>query len=118
MSTIAGISAGTFPYGGQWYQQQHKNSVSKNYTNGSKRFSDFYENEEEEKLDSSNYLLCAFSPLKEQLLQQWKLVSESEVDRAGPNRKKLAELVHHKYGIAANLVENYLKNFERTLPVE
>lgn len=62
-------------------------------------------------------ITCKWEPFREQILTQWDRLSGREVDEIGPNRSKLAMLIENKYGIAAHLVENYLRNFERTLPL-
>ena len=62
-------------------------------------------------------IVCKWEPFKEQILQQWNRLTPRELDRTGPNRGRLAVLIENKYGIAAHLVENYLRNFERTLPL-
>jgi hypothetical protein len=55
--------------------------------------------------------------LREQILMQWARLSSREIDEAGPNRGRLALLIHNRYGISARLIENYLRNFERVLPL-
>lgn len=62
-------------------------------------------------------IACQWEPFREQILQQWDRLTAQEVDEVGPNRSKLAMLIENRYGIAAHLVENYLRNFERTLPL-
>lgn len=68
-------------------------------------------------VSTSSKIVCAWDALRQQLLQQWDRLTPTELDRAGPNRDRLAVLVQRKYGIAASLIRNYLSNFERTLPV-
>ena len=60
---------------------------------------------------------CSWAPLRAQLLLQWNRLTGWDLDQAGPDRGRLAQLIQRKYGIASELVENYLRNFERTLPV-
>jgi len=60
---------------------------------------------------------CKWEPFKAQIMEQWNRLTSREIDAVGPNRSKLAMLIENKYGIAAHLVENYLRNFERTLPL-
>lgn len=60
---------------------------------------------------------CDWQALRGQLLIQWPLLMPGEVDRAGHDRQKIALLVERRYGIASRMVENYLRNFERTLPL-
>jgi hypothetical protein len=54
--------------------------------------------------------------LRNQLLAQWRHITARELDKAGPNRYRIADLIESKYGIDSVLAENYLRNFERTLP--
>lgn len=62
-------------------------------------------------------LRCSWHEMRIQLLQQWNRLNEQDVDKAGNNRHKIAQLIQREYGISALLIENYLRNFERTLPV-
>src|SRR5262245_8586543 len=62
-------------------------------------------------------LHCSWDVLRGQLLRQWSRLSPNELDAEGPNRERLARLIARKHGIAPKLVENYLHNFERTLPL-
>ncbi len=62
-------------------------------------------------------IICKWEPFREQLLLQWDRLTQDEMDAVGPNRSKIAVLIENRYGIASNLVENYLRNFERTLPL-
>ncbi len=62
-------------------------------------------------------IVCDWPALRNQLLMQWRNLTGSEIDRAGPNRHRLALLIQRKNGIPADMVENYLHNFERTLPL-
>jgi len=55
--------------------------------------------------------------LRTQLLEQWGDLTAMELDSTGADRHKIALLVECKYGIASKMVENYLRNFERTLPL-
>lgn len=62
-------------------------------------------------------ILCGWTPLKTQLLTQWNRLTRQELDEAGPHRRRIAAVVQRRYAIEAKLVENYLRNFERTLPM-
>ncbi len=66
---------------------------------------------------SDDHVVCDWKTLREQLLFQWKMLTPSEVDNIGPNRRRIADLVGKKYGVAPPSVEAYLRNFERTLPL-
>jgi hypothetical protein len=60
---------------------------------------------------------CNWQALRAQLLQQWEKLTPRKLDKAGPNRRRIAELIEGEYGIAASMIENYLRNFERTMPL-
>ncbi len=66
---------------------------------------------------SEDYIACDWESLRTQLLDQWKRLSASDVDHAGPSRSRIARLVERKYGVDSVCVENYLRNFERTMPL-
>ena len=68
-------------------------------------------------VNEDSYVVCDWEILRAQLLHQWQRLTAAEIDNAGPNRKRLARLVERKYGIASMCVENYLLNFERTMPL-
>ena len=63
-------------------------------------------------------LSCNWQMLRNQLLKQWNHLTHSDLDRAGPNPQRIAILIEGKYGIPSELVENYLRNFERTMPLQ
>lgn len=62
-------------------------------------------------------IACRWEALRAQVLLQWNRLTSREVDEAGPDRHRLGLLIQNKYGVAHELVENYLRNFERTLPL-
>jgi hypothetical protein len=62
-------------------------------------------------------IACNWQALRAQLLLQWEQLTARELDKAGPNRHRLALLIESKYGVAAQMIENYLRNFERTMPL-
>ena len=59
---------------------------------------------------------CHWPTLRTMLLMQWRKLSAKELNEAGPKRRRIAMLVQKKYGVAWQLVENYLFNIERSLP--
>ena len=67
--------------------------------------------------DTVHTVTCQWEALREQLLLQWARLTSQEVDKAGPRRDRLAVLIYNKYGINAYVAENYLRNFERILPL-
>ncbi len=60
---------------------------------------------------------CDWQALQAQLLSQWNRLTAKELDNTMQNRRRIALLVECKYGIPYRLVENYLRNFERTMPL-
>ncbi len=68
--------------------------------------------------NDADLIHCSWMPLRAQLLLQWNHLTASELDEIGPNRHELALLIQRKYGIASQLVENYLRNYERTIPMQ
>lgn len=60
---------------------------------------------------------CDWPPLKAQLLSQWGRLTDRELDKTGQDRHRIALLIEQKYGIHYQMVENYLCNFERTMPM-
>jgi hypothetical protein len=71
----------------------------------------------DEALPAGRFVRCSWTALRDQLLRQWNRLTPRELDNAGPDRVKLASLICAKYDISSILVENYLRNFERTMPV-
>lgn len=63
-------------------------------------------------------LRCNWPMLRSQLLEQWTLLTEYDLEITGPNAAYIAGLIERKYGISSTLVENYLVNFARTIPVQ
>ena len=63
------------------------------------------------------WMRCDWPSLCSRLLAQWDRLTPTELRETGPSRRKLANLVERKYGIAPELVERYLTNLERTLPL-
>lgn len=66
---------------------------------------------------ANDNVTCDWRALKEQLLNQWERITPWELEHTRRNRRRIAQLVERKYGVYAVLVENYLKNIERTLPM-
>lgn len=55
--------------------------------------------------------------MRRQLLAQWSRLKQADLATIGADRHRIALLVQREYGIPAPLVENYLANLERTLPI-
>ena len=66
---------------------------------------------------NSEWMVCDWQALCAQLLFQWNRLTHDELEKTGANRRRIAVLVSEKYGIDTKLVENYLSNLERTLPL-
>lgn len=67
--------------------------------------------------DACEHITCDWHCLSAQLLSQWKKLTQEELEYTGHNRQAIAELIERKHGIDAQLVEHYLQNVERTLPL-
>ena len=61
------------------------------------------------------FIACAWSPFKEELLVHWHKLTEEDLREAGRNRRALAKIIERKYGVAWQLAENYLLNLESNL---
>lgn len=73
----------------------------------------------EKQLIGTRYdLRCHWPMLRIQLLEQWTMLTEHDLDISGPNAQRIAALIERKYGISSQLVENYLANFARTMPLQ
>lgn len=66
---------------------------------------------------ANSVLLCNWQIMRAQLLKQWTLLNTGELNAIGPNCRRIAQLIARKYAIAPVVVENYLRNFERTIPL-
>lgn len=60
---------------------------------------------------------CNWLTLREQLLNQWTRISSAELEETRHIRLNIARLIQKKYGISVEMGLNYLRNFERTLPL-
>ena len=60
---------------------------------------------------------CDHQEIKSLLMQQWKELTEDEIEATEYSKHKLAVLIESHYGIHNRLAENYLNNLERTLPL-
>jgi hypothetical protein len=60
---------------------------------------------------------CDWQEFSEQLLKQWQGITRDELEETHHDRCAIARLIERKEGISAQLVENYLINLERTLPL-
>lgn len=71
----------------------------------------------QERARPQDYVQCNWPLLCGQMLLQWKKLSRADLDETGRKRRDIALLIQQKYGIASELVENYLRNLERCLPL-
>jgi hypothetical protein len=67
--------------------------------------------------NSNEEVTCNWRILSQQLLEQWDRISKAELEATGHNRRRIASLIQRKYGVPVTMAENYLRNFERTLPM-
>jgi hypothetical protein len=118
MNFVSSLESTSFP-SGQYYGAQSRVQQRR----GAKREDQGYRQQQGQSRLSpwqaghSYNITCKWEPFRDQILAQWNRLTAREIDEVGPNRSKLAMLIENKYGIAAHLVENYLRNFERTLPL-
>lgn len=63
------------------------------------------------------WMVCDWQALCAQMLQQWNKLTIDDLRKAWPNRRHIAAVIERKYGVAPELVEHYLSNLERTLPL-
>ena len=69
--------------------------------------------------DASNQeIQCSKNAMRELLLQQWRRLTPNDLEETEYVKEQIAILIQYKYGIDSQLIENYLSNLERTLPVE
>ena len=66
---------------------------------------------------NNEWMVCDWQALCAQILQQWNRLVPDDLARIGPSRRCIAALVQQEYDIDSALVENYLRNLERTLPL-
>lgn len=60
---------------------------------------------------------CDWAVLCKQLLLQWPLLTMAELNNTRQNRHQISLLIQRKYNLASDMVDNYLCNYERTLPL-
>lgn len=60
---------------------------------------------------------CDRSVLSHLILQQWKRITCSDLEKTGYGKRSIALLIEQKYGVHHTFTENYLSNLERTLPL-
>jgi len=66
---------------------------------------------------TSDWVKCDWEALSSQLLEQWHDITLEELEKTRKDRHAIARLIERKEGVSATLVENYLRNLERTLPL-
>jgi hypothetical protein len=62
-------------------------------------------------------ITCDRALFSSQLLNQWRDITPEELESTRYDRHQIAMLIERKEGVAASLIENYLRNLERTLPL-
>ena len=67
--------------------------------------------------EARNEVSCNWKALREQLLNQWDRITPTELESTHHIRLNIARLIQKKYGISVEMAFNYLRNFERTLPL-
>ncbi len=72
---------------------------------------------QQQRIVFNDTVTCDWNALSQQLLEQWHELTREELESTCQERRAIAELIEEKEGIAAPLVENYLRNLERTLPL-
>ncbi len=117
MNFISSIVRPTFPSSSEWHGKENKWQVrktggDKNPERNPRQYKDWLK-----KQGNVYNIYCKWEPFRAQILAQWSRLTPAEVDKVGPNRSMLAQLIQNRYGVDAYLVENYLRNFERTLPL-
>jgi len=121
MSFVSTLVKTSFPSSGQGYSSQGKGPARKidDYKEASYNSQQYKNSKQGSQWNSGHAynITCKWEPFREQILLQWSRLTSQEVDLVGPNRSKLALLIQSRYGVPAHLVENYLRNFERTLPL-
>jgi hypothetical protein len=66
---------------------------------------------------ASPMITCDWEALRSQLILQWPQISPKDLEKTGPDRHRIALLIERKYGVSSQMVENYIRNFERTIPM-
>lgn len=62
-------------------------------------------------------MYCNIGTLADTLLQQWKRLTRSELERTRFRKQSIARLIEQKYGVNHVLAEHYLSDIERNLPL-
>ncbi len=66
-------------------------------------------------MEAEDTVRCNWKHFRAHMLLQWRKLTVRELDEAGPSRGRVARLIACHYGIAIDLVENYLYNFEHAM---
>ncbi len=67
--------------------------------------------------DETILVHCNRNAIKELLMQQWRSLTQEDIEATHYRKAELAELIERRYGIHHRLAENYLNNLQRTLPL-
>lgn len=66
---------------------------------------------------ATHEVACEWGSIRKQILSQWDRVTPNELEDTHHDRRRIARLIGAKYGVQSILIENYLRNLERTLPL-
>jgi hypothetical protein len=61
---------------------------------------------------------CEWQPLRDQLLAQWRRLSIKDLEEAGPDNERIAQLITRKYGVPVDFIKSYLHYFEDIFQLE
>lgn len=75
-----------------------------------------YPSPEDSNIDG-DHIICDWKILRSQLMYQWSRLTKEEMDEAGPSKYRLACLISRKYDVPLQYIEQYLRNYERTMPL-
>ena len=117
MSFVSSMERAGFSTGQQMYGGQSRVNRRNDQQNGQEYRQQGQQQQTPWQAGHSYNITCKWEPFRESIMAQWDRVTSRELDEIGPNRSKIAMLIETKYGIASHLVENYLRNYERTLPL-
>lgn len=60
---------------------------------------------------------CNRQRLSDLLLQQWKRLTQTDLEKVRYSKREIALLIEQEYGVHHLIAESYLTNLERSLPM-